>query len=122
VSDRRDSVGIALIVAGMAVAWLALVYALSPFDACFESPDYQHIVRPDRRVAGSERPGLIPRPESANQLTSHAGRSSSGADRDVFADRASLIKPVTSAGWDRYNGGDEAMGRCGQNQIDHTRG
>ena len=64
----------------------------------------------------------VPRPDSANQPQIVAGRSSSGADRDVFAVQARLIKPVTSAGWDRYNGGDEAMGRCGQNQIDHTRG
>jgi hypothetical protein len=44
-------------------------------------------------------PGLIPRPESANQPQIVAGQSSSGADRDVLGASVSLNKPVTFAEW-----------------------
>ena len=81
-AERRDTAGVLIIVGGMAL--FALVYGFAPeryhgsneeqFDACAESLDYQYVVRPDWRVAGSERPGLIPRPDSANQLRIVAGR------------------------------------------------
>ena len=61
---RRDNVGVFVIVGGMAL--FSLAYALAPaphhgsneeeFDVCFESFDREHIVRPDRRTAGHERP------------------------------------------------------------------
>jgi hypothetical protein len=62
-ADRRETAGVVLIVAGIAL--FALAYALAPaayrgsneeqFAACVEDFDREHIARPGRRVAGSER-------------------------------------------------------------------
>jgi hypothetical protein len=63
-AERRETAGVLIIVTGMAL--FAMVYGFAPagyhgsneeqFDTCVESIDHQYPVRPDRRVAGSERP------------------------------------------------------------------